>query len=141
MAEKSKKTILIEAQDEQNHLIADARLVLVDLLGEMDEIGGEEDCKFTIRKALTKFGGEVPLTVLSRAFSDGSKLSDARKEMRDGKPADVAKKVAKVEPEIVEPKDPLDKTKTIIKRIDVPAPAATQPADGKIVDVTAEMVA
>ena len=141
MADKTKKTLLMEAHDEQNMLIADARLTLVDLLGEMDDIGGEEDCRFTIRKALAKFGGQVPLTVLSRAFSDGTKLSDARKQMREGVPANEGKKIAKIEIETEEVKDSEDKTKTIIKLFKAPAPEAPSTTTGKVIDVTAEVVA
>ncbi len=125
---KTAKELFQDARRELNCKAAQARIALSGELDGLDEIGAEEDIPASIRQILIKYGGEMPLNILSRTFSDVGKLSAARKELREGVAADTEKGIAARPPETTEFKDKDDKTKIIIRLLKHSTAKVTSPA-------------
>lgn len=91
--QKSKKQILLEAQEEQAKEIANQRLKLLQGLADLDAFGGEDDYKISLTTILDAYGNEgISLTSLRMALPDPVKLKTAVEELKtEGKIAEEEK--------------------------------------------------
>ena len=110
MATKSKKDLLMEAQDEMNHVVAQKRIDVLTALSELEEIRATDDYKVTIIEAIKAFNKPLPLAFISQVLPDSAQLLAARKLLREG--------IDGSPPLIQEFKDADDKTKIIIKLVE-----------------------
>jgi hypothetical protein len=109
MADKTKKQILLEAQEESNLILAAKRIEVLKALIELTDMNADDDYKITIMEVLKAFGGSLSLAFMAEVLTDSNKFLAARKVLREATDAGPAV--------IVETKDKDEKTKIILTLI------------------------
>jgi hypothetical protein len=82
MSDKTKKELLLEAQNEEIDVITTHRLAMLRSIDDLAAIGGKDDYQRSLLAVVTEFGADgIALNRVSEVFSDQPLLKAARKAL------------------------------------------------------------
>ena len=82
MTEKSKKQLVIEAQNEQLDVIATNRLTVLQSIDELESFGGKDDYVQGLRTIVNGYPDGITLSKVQTVLADTKVLADARKALK-----------------------------------------------------------